>query len=532
MTCRQIGDSFSGWKGAAYLAALFVFLFSSAWAQDDDIQLALPDSDFAVSGRFLGFDGQFVRVETPAGEVTLAYDSLTCVGAACPDANFVPIVRFSGSQRIGQLIMPPLIEAYARDVGATVAIARRIDGVVTFQFHSVDSGKGLMQIVVRSTTSADGFADLVASEADIVMSAREVTAAELALAREAGLGQLDRQGRSRIIALDALVPVVSPETGLAQISLENVSRIFAGEVTNWADIGGSDAAIALHLLPDWLGQMQGFQARVLAPAGRTVSSDVQRHATPEGLAAALMNDPRGFGVLPFGALGDTQPMRLVGSCGIGVAARLMTLKTEDYPLTMPLFLYLPARRLHPEVDAFLGWLRRPSAQLVIRRAGFVDQTAIAIPVAQQGDRFAQAITAAGAEVPLAELQRMVRILGPQVRLSTTFRFEVGSTRLDAQSRSNVLQLARDIRDGRHDGHVLMLVGFSDGRGPANANRDLSSARAQAVRRAVIAALEPGLPPQVSLETEAFGEALPMACDDTLWGQQTNRRVELWVADRR
>ena len=498
MTCRQIGDSFSGWKGAAYLAALFVFLCSSAWAQDDDIQLALPDSDFAVSGRFLGFDGQFIRVETPAGEVTLAYDSLTCVGAACPDANFVPIVRFSGSQRIGQLIMPPLIEAYARDVGATVAIARRIDGVVTFQLHSVDSGKGLMQIVVRSTTSADGFADLVASEADIVMSAREVTAAELALAREAGLGQLDRQGRSRIIA----------------------------------DIGGSDAAIALHLLPDWLGQMQGFQARVLAPAGRTVSPDVQRHATPEGLAAALMNDPRGFGVLPFGALGDTQPMRLVGSCGIGVAARLMTLKTEDYPLTMPLFLYLPARRLHPEVDAFLGWLRRPSAQLVIRRAGFVDQTAIAIPVAQQGDRFAQAITAAGAEVPLAELQRMVRIFGPQVRLSTTFRFEVGSTRLDAQSRSNVLQLARDIRDGRHDGYVLMLVGFSDGRGPANANRDLSSARAQAVRRAVIAALEPGLPPQVSLETEAFGEALPMACDDTLWGQQTNRRVELWVADRR
>ena len=464
MTCRQIGDSFSGWRGAAYLAALFVFLCSSAWAQDDDIQLALPDSDFAVSGRFLGFDGQFIRVETPAGEVTLAYDSLTCVGATCPDADFVPVVRFSGAQRMGQLIMPPLIEAYARDIGATVAVARRIDGAVTFRLQNVDSGKDRMQVVVRSTTSVDGFADLVAAEADIFMSAREVTAAELALAREAGLGQLDRQRRSRIIALAALVPVASPETGLAPTSLENVSRIFAGEVTNWADIGGSDAAIALHLLPDWLGQMQGFQARVLAPAGRTVSPDVQRHATPEGLAAALMNDPHGFGVLPFGALGDSQPMRLVGRCGIGVAARLMALETEDYPLTIPLFLYLPARRLHPEVDAFLGWLRRPSAQLVIQRAGFVDQTAI--PVAQQGDRFAQAITAAGAEVPLAELQRMVRILGPQVRLSTTFRFEAGSTSLDAQSRSNVLQLARDIRDGRHDG-----------RGPANANRDLAGARA-------------------------------------------------------
>lgn len=532
MTCKQIGDSFLGLKGAAYLAALFVFLCSIAWAQDDDIQLTAPNSDFAVSGRFLGFDGQFIRVNTATGEVTLAYEGLDCVGIACPDmASFVPVVHFSGAQRMGQIILPPLIETYARDIGANVAVVPEITGVVTFQLRA-DTGKDLMQIVVRSTTSADGFADLVAAEADIVMSAREITTPELALARDTGLGRLDRQGRSRILALDALVPVVSPETGMTQISLEKLSRIFAGEVTNWAEIGGADAAISLHLLPDWLGQMQGFQARVLASAGRAVSDDVQRHATPEGLAAALMNDPRGIGVLPFGALGDTQPLRLVGDCGMGVAARLNTLKTEDYPLTMPLFLYFPERRLHPEVGAFLGWLRRPSAQLVIRRAGFVDQTAIPIPIAQQGDRFAQAITAAGADVPLAELQRMVRVLGPQVRLSTTFRFEVGSTRLDAQSRSNVLQLARDIHDGRHDGRVLMLVGFSDGRGPAVANRDLSSARADAVRRAIIAALEPGLPPQVALEIEAFGEALPMACDDTLWGQQTNRRVELWVADRR
>jgi len=37
-----------------------------------------------------------------------------------------------------------------------------------------------------------------------------------------------------------------------------------------------------------------------------------------------------------------------------------------------------------------------------------------------------------------------------------------------------------------------------------------------------------LPEGVVVETEAFGEALPMGCDDTEWGRQTNRRVELWV----
>jgi len=48
-----------------------------------------------------------------------------------------------------------------------------------------------------------------------------------------------------------------------------------------------------------------------------------------------------------------------------------------------------------------------------------------------------------------------------------------------------------------------------------------------VKRALIAALGT-LPAQVTVETEAFGEALPMGCDDTEWGRQMNRRVELWV----
>lgn len=74
----------------------------------------------------------------------------------------------------------------------------------------------------------------------------------------------------------------------------------------------------------------------------------------------------------------------------------------------------------------------------------------------------------------------------------------------------------------------MLVGFSDGRGAAGANRDLSSARAEAVLRDLKELMGGNLPDGTMVETEAFGEALPMGCDDTEWGRQMNRRVELWV----
>ncbi len=74
----------------------------------------------------------------------------------------------------------------------------------------------------------------------------------------------------------------------------------------------------------------------------------------------------------------------------------------------------------------------------------------------------------------------------------------------------------------------MFVGFSDGEGPASANLVLSRRRAEAVRAAVLAAATTVDRNRLKLSVDAFGEAMPMACDDTDWGRQINRRVEVWV----
>jgi len=166
--------------------------------------------------------------------------------------------------------------------------------------------------------------------------------------------------------------------------------------------------------------------------------------------------------------------------------------------------------------------------LVVRRAGFTDQSPEEIPINAQGSRFANAIAAAGAEVPLSELQRMIGTFSGMKRLSTTFRFEVGSARLDAQSRSHVEQLARAVETGAYDTRQLVFVGFSDGEGPATANREIAQRRAEAVMEAMRSAAETANFDRVRITAEAFGEALPMACDDSAWGRQVNRRVEVWV----
>lgn len=53
-------------------------------------------------------------------------------------------------------------------------------------------------------------------------------------------------------------------------------------------------------------------------------------------------------------------------------------------------------------------------------------------------------------------------------------------------------------------------------------------RAQAVRDAVAITARGLDAGRVTLDAIAFGEAMPMACDETAWGRGINRRVEVWI----
>ena len=500
-------------KHAASFVACFLFAFA---AQAEDVTFRDASNAVQLTGRFLGYDGAFASVLTPLGPVTLRGDGLTCEGNDCPDFdNYVPHLRFVGSDRIGAILLPALIDVYARDRDFNLQ-----ESAEGFALFAADAA-GVLDISIDLAGPNDSFAAFLGYDADILISMRELSATERERAFDAGLGRLSLARQGRILALDALVPVASPLSGDVSISIADLARALAGQL---------EGTFTLHLPAAGNDQLKGFEHLFMRPAGYQITENAVFHGSDEDLLAAIESDKTGLALLPYGATRNTQPLGLRGPCGLQSDARFLTLKTEDYPLTFPVYLYQSNRRQHPQVVDFLDWLRSPSAQLVIRRAGFVDLAAAPIPLSEQGGRLANAIRNAGEEISLEELQRMIRILSPRVRMSSTFRFEQGSTRLDGQSRSNIMQLAQAIRDGQFGGRELMLVGFSDGRGPALANRELSSVRASSVQRALESALGGNIPYNLTIETEAFGEALPMACDDTIWGQKTNRRVELWVRD--
>lgn len=525
---------------AAFRAALYSFVphvlavalgavLAPAMVSAQDITLTSRDGSVELSGNFLGFDGEFYRIDTIYGELTIDSSGVLCDGPGCPSLeDFVARLSISGAASMADILMPALVEGFALREG--YGVRRENLDASHFEYVLIDTqtGRDMARFLFRTTTSAEGFADLLANEADIAMSLREISTEEAQRAREAGFGDLRARGRFRVLALDALIPIVSEALPVSHVSLHDLARIYAGEISNWSELNGPDAEINLYLRNAESGLAHVTREQVLRPHNLDLSDRIIWQDSDLALTLAVGADPFGIGLASGVQTGAAPQLGIVGQCGLLLRATRQTVKTEDYPLTAPMFLYLPARRLPRLAREFLFYLQSAPAQLVIRRAGFIDLAPEEIPISQQGDRFINAIVNAGAEVPLPELQRMASTLGSMTRLSTTFRFETGSARLDAQSLANVNQLARRLDEGQYDGRHLVFVGFSDGQGPASGNQMIAQRRADAVRQAILAATETVDVDQLELSTESFGEALPMACDDSAWGRKVNRRVEVWL----
>ena len=512
-------------RTAARAAA--VFLCFAGGVQAQDVTITTGEGGLVTTGRIVGYDGDFLQLDTAHGLLTLRYDAATCVGQACPDPEtYVPLVRLSGAARMGNILMPALIETFARGQGLQALTEREDPDHLTITLTD-DADAPQATFELRLSNTDEGFADLIAFEADIVMAVREVRAEEAARAVMVGLGDITSPRQARIVGFDALVPVVSPALDVRQLSLHDIIAAYRGDVTDWSAIGGPAGPISLHLGPQSGGQWQFFVDQFVGVDA--LSDNVTRHDTVTGMVDALTAESGGLAIAPIGETANAQPVTLRDACGFSAVPQTINLKTQDYPLTEPLFLYVPDRRHAAVIRSFLDFLRGQQAQLVVRRAGFVDQGAVPIPLDAQGQRFANAIAQARGAIGLDDLQDMVSVLAPRTRLSTSFRFLEGSDELDAPSRSNLLALGQAIRDGRYDGQSLLLVGFGLTQHDEGAEDtpDRSMQLAEAVRTALIAALG-DLPADVSLETAYFGEALPMGCDDTAWGRHRNTRVELWV----
>ncbi len=499
--------------------------FAATIAAAQDVNLTSRDGSISIDGTLLSYDGEFYRVDTIYGALTLDGEGVVCAGPGCPNLDaYIAEIGISGSRLMADILVPALIQAFADRNEFTVLREVTDDTFSTFVLS--DDDRVRVRFGLRASTTREGFADLIAEEAEIALVVREPEKIEIEMANTSGAGGFLQGRRARVIALDGLVVTIAPDQELQGLSLQQIADIFSGEITNWAQLGGSNSELNVHLPSQASGLTEAFQRRVLG--GREFASNVTYHSDLESLVDAVALDTASIGLTILSEQGNTRPVPISGACGFEQEINFSTLRTEDYPLTLPMMLYTPARRLPLMGREFIEYATSPAANVVIRRAGFVDQTISESGFIREGNRLAHAVTMAGEEISLEELQRLVGTLQHRNRLSTTFRFEGGATQLDVQSRENIARLAEALEVGKYDNRDLLFVGFSDSDGAASGNLRLSQRRAEAVLSELRDSAEAADFRRVKIGTDAFGEALPMACDETDWGRAINRRVEVWV----
>lgn len=512
--------------GAAVIAAFSLFGAVAALAQD--VVLTSHDGAIELEGSLRGYDGEFYRIESQYGPLTVDAQGVTCSGPGCPDLErYVAEVRIAGAPAIGEVLFPALLEQFGRSRGYWLQRVVKSDLAFALVLQDRAEGRTVARFDFALGSSDQGFAALIADEADLSLSLREATSAEIAAGRSGGIGDLSADRRVRVLALDALIPVVAPDSPLNELPVAKMAGIVGGALTNWAEIDPKLEPMGPVALVTGQ-QSDGAELRVLAGwVGGGEARAALKHA-PGNVADAVARDASAIGFARYSDTGTARPLAMRGACGILIDGSADAIRAEDYPLALPLYLYTPARRLPLMAREFLDWLQTPAAQQVVQRAGFVDQQPREVPIAAQGSRLRGAILNAGPDVSLGDLQALTRGLEGARRMTLSFRFRSGATRLDAHSLGNIDRIARDIEAGLYDGQELILVGFSDGEGPAAGNLRIAQQRAQTVERLLREAAQHADFAALSITAEAYGEALPLACDDTEWGRRVNRRVELWV----
>jgi outer membrane protein OmpA-like peptidoglycan-associated protein len=161
-------------------------------------------------------------------------------------------------------------------------------------------------------------------------------------------------------------------------------------------------------------------------------------------------------------------------------------------------------------------------QQVAIMQGTADQQTAALAAAGANAERDQALIAQQ-EMQLKELNAKKTERGLVITLGDVL-FSTNKAQLKSGGMRNVQKLADFLK--QYPQHKVLVEGYTDSTGSNSLNQELSDRRANAVRAALI---DMGISSD-RVTTRGYGEAFPVAGNDTAASRQLNRRVEIILSD--
>ena len=167
------------------------------------------------------------------------------------------------------------------------------------------------------------------------------------------------------VALDGIAVIVNPANGVEDLTVEQIGKIFTGEITDWSQLGGESGTISCIGREAGSGTRDGFESIT----GTKDACKLDQELTSTGaVIEAVAGNPNAIGYASLSALKDTVKALTVG----GVVCSEETVLDGSYAIQRPfVFVTKDGTELSSQAQAFFDFALSADAADLIRAAGAV-----------------------------------------------------------------------------------------------------------------------------------------------------------------
>lgn len=211
-----------------------------------------------------------------------------------------------------------------------------------------------VKVTYNPTGSGSGIQAVAEGRCDIGLSSRDLKDAEKA----SGL-------KGTVVAIDGIAVIVNPENPVSDLTVEQIAKIYKGEITNWNEVGGNDAPIVLIGREAASGTRDGFESV-------TDTEDVCKYAqelTSTGdVVQTVASNPNAIGYASVASVKDT-----VKSISVeGVKPTTASIQNGEYKVQRNFVLVTKSdAELSEAAKAFFDFATSEAADEFIEKAGAV-----------------------------------------------------------------------------------------------------------------------------------------------------------------
>ncbi len=248
----------------------------------------------------------------------------------------------------------------ANDNGTTTGGTVSTDGSTSMEKVIGALGESFMEtnsgttFTYNPTGSGSGIQAVSEGRCDIGLSSRALKDDEKA----SGL-------KETILALDGIAIIVNPQNPVQDLTLEQIAKIYTGEITNWKDVGGSDAEIVLIGREAGSGTRDGFES---ITETKDACQYRQELTSTGDVITTVSQNPNAIGYASLAAIKDSVKALTVN----GVAPTEATVKDGTYLVQRPFVLVTKeGAALSETAQKFFDFATSADAASIISAAGAV-----------------------------------------------------------------------------------------------------------------------------------------------------------------